>query len=110
MKRVEATIDPFKLDEVRACLELLGVGGATINEVVSFGSNLGAPSVGTRWPAGCIPQVQLSAVVADAFAAEVLEAIVAAARTGRAGDGRIVIAPVEEVVRVRTGERGPVAI
>jgi nitrogen regulatory protein P-II 1 len=110
MKVVEATIDPFKLEDVRACLELLGVGGATINEVASFGSDLGPPSGGTRWPAGCIPQVQLSAVVPDAFAAEVLEAIAAAARTGRAGDGRIVIVPVEEVVRVRTGERGPAAI
>lgn len=110
MKLVEATIDPFKLEDVRACLELLGVGGATINEVVRFGSELGAPSGETRWSAGGIPQVKLAAVVADAFAAEVLEAITAAARTGRAVDGRIVIAPVEEIVRVRTGERGPAAI
>jgi nitrogen regulatory protein PII len=110
MKLVEVTIDAFKLEDVRARLELLGVGGATINEVTSFGGDQGAPSGSTRWLAGCIPQVQVSAVVPDAFAAEVQEALIAAACTGRAGNGRIVIAPVEEVVRVRTGERGPTAI
>jgi nitrogen regulatory protein P-II 1 len=112
MKRVDAIIKPFKLDEVKERLEAAGVQGVTVSEVKGFGRQKGHTELyrGAEYVVDFLPKVQVSVLVPDDRVKDVVETIVAAARTGRIGDGKIFITAVEEVVRIRTGERGSAAI
>ena len=112
MKRIDAIIKPFKLDEVKDRLAAVGVQGITVNEVKGFGRQKGHTELyrGAEYVVDFLPKVQISILVPDEKVPDILNAIVEGARTGRIGDGKIFITPVEEVVRIRTGERGAAAI
>jgi nitrogen regulatory protein P-II 1 len=112
MKRIDAVIKPFKLDEVKDRLAAIGVEGLTVTEVKGFGRQKGHSELyrGAEYVVDFLPKIQLSVLVADDRVTPIVEAIVEAARTGRIGDGKIFISAVEEVVRIRTGERGPAAV
>lgn len=112
MKKVEAIIKPFKLDEVKDALAEVGVKGMTVSEVKGFGRTGGKREVyrGSAYVVDFVPKVKIEIVVPDALIVSVLEAIERAAQTGRIGDGKIFVIPVEEAVRIRTGERGEDAI
>jgi len=108
MKKIEAIIKPFKLDEVKEALSKEGIQGMTVYEVKGFGRQKGHTELyrGAEYVVDFLPKVKIEVLVADEQAAAVADIIVAAARTGRIGDGKLFITPVEEVVRIRTGERG----
>lgn len=112
MKKVEAIIKPFKVDEVREALTALGVQGMTITEVKGFGRQKGHSELyrGAEYAVDFLPKVKIEIVCGDELVHPVVEAIERAAKTGRIGDGKIFIYPVDEVIRIRTGERGPDAI
>ena len=112
MKKIEAIIKPFKLDEVKEALAQEGVQGMTISEVKGFGRQRGHTELyrGAEYVVDFLPKVKIEILVEDDKAAAVTEAIITAARTGRIGDGKILILPVEDAVRIRTGERGADAI
>jgi len=112
MKRIDAIIKPFKLDEVKERLEAAGVQGVTVSEVKGFGRQKGHTELyrGAEYVVDFLPKVQVSVLVPEERVADVVETIVAAARTGRIGDGKIFVTSVEEVIRIRTGERGAAAI
>jgi nitrogen regulatory protein P-II 1 len=112
MKKIEAIIKPFKLDEVREALSDAGVVGMTITEVKGFGRQKGHSELyrGAEYVVDFLPKMKIEVVVGDALVAQVIETIENAARTGRIGDGKIFVTDVEEVVRIRTGERGPSAL
>ena len=112
MKKVEAIIKPFKLDEVKDALAEVGIKGMTVTEVKGFGRTGGKREVyrGSAYVVDFVPKVKIEVVVPDALVANVLEAVERSAKTGRIGDGKIFVCPVEEAVRIRTGERGPDAI
>ena len=112
MKQVEAIIKPFQLEEVKQALTKLGVEGMTVSEVKGFGRQKGHSELyrGAEYSIDYLPKVKIEILVPDEKAAQVVDAIVTAARTGKIGDGKIVITPVEEVIRIRTGERGAEAI
>ncbi|HJK97818.1 MAG TPA: P-II family nitrogen regulator [Polyangiaceae bacterium LLY-WYZ-14_1] len=112
MKKVEAVIKPFKLDEVKDALGEAGVQGMTVTEVRGFGRTGGKREVyrGSAYVVDFVPKVKVEVVVEDDQVVAVLEAIEKAAKTGRIGDGKIFVTPVEEAVRIRTGERGGDAI
>ena len=108
MKKIEAIIKPFKLDEVREALGAAGVQGMTVTEVKGFGRQKGHSEMyrGAEYVVDFLPKVKLEIVVADEAVHQVLEVIEHTARSGRIGDGKIFVSPVDEVVRIRTGERG----
>ncbi|MCW2599964.1 MAG: nitrogen regulatory protein 1 [Frankiales bacterium] len=112
MKLVTAILKPFKLDDVKAALEGIGVQGMTVSEVQGFGRQRGHTEVyrGAEYTVDFVPKVRVEILVDDADAGRVVDAIVAAAQTGSIGDGKVWTTLVEEVVRVRTGERGPEAL
>ena len=112
MKKIEAIIKPFKLDEVKDALDKAGITGITITESKGFGRQKGHTELyrGAEYRVEFLPKVKVEVLVDDAKAAGVVDAIVDAARTGRIGDGKIFVSPVEDAVRIRTGERGPNAI
>jgi len=112
MKKIEAVIKPFKLDEVKDSLARVGVQGLTVSEVKGFGRQKGHTEVyrGAEYVVDFLPKLQLEIVVNDDKVTEVVEAILQAARTGRIGDGKIFVVPIEEAVRIRTGERGSDAL
>jgi nitrogen regulatory protein P-II 1 len=112
MKRIDAIIKPFKLDEVKDRLATVGVQGLTVNEVKGFGRQKGHTELyrGAEYVVDFLPKVQISILVPDDLVSDTVDAIVAGARTGRIGDGKIFITPVEDVVRIRTGERGSGAV
>lgn len=112
MKKIEAIIKPFKLDEVKAALAELGVKGMTLTEVKGFGRTGGKREVyrGSAYVVDFVPKVKLEIVVPDELTHEVVEAIMKAAQTGRIGDGKIFVLPIEEAIRIRTGERGEAAV
>ena len=112
MKLVTAIIKPFKLDEVREALSAIGVQGITVTEVKGFGRQKGHTELyrGAEYVVDFLPKVKLEIVIADDMVERAVEAIRKAAHTGRIGDGKIFVSSVEEVVRIRTGERGPSAI
>ncbi len=112
MKKVEAIIKPFKLDEVKESLSSIGVQGLTVSEVKGFGRQKGHTELyrGAEYVVDFLPKVKLEIIVKDELVSQVVEAITKAAKTGRIGDGKIFVLPVDEVVRIRTGERGPDAI
>ena len=112
MKKIEAIVKPFKLDEVREALSEVGVTGLTVTEVKGFGRQKGHTELyrGAEYVVDFLPKVQVSILVPDDRTGETVEAIMEGARTGRIGDGKIFITPVEEVIRIRTGERGAAAV
>jgi nitrogen regulatory protein P-II 1 len=112
MKKVEAIIKPFKLDEVKEGLAAVGVQGLTVSEVKGFGRQKGHTELyrGAEYVVDFLPKVKLEILGRDEQVAEVIDAIEKAARTGRIGDGKIFVVPVEEVIRIRTGERGGNAV
>lgn len=112
MKKIEAIIKPFKLDDVRESLREAGVQGMTVTEVSGFGRSLGQREVyrGVEYVVDLIPKLKLEVVVTDDMVESVIEAIAEAAFTGKIGDGKIFVLPVEEAMRIRTGERGPSAV
>ncbi|GAB2725905.1 P-II family nitrogen regulator [Comamonas piscis] len=112
MKLVVAVIKPFKLDEVREALSDIGVQGITVSEVKGFGRQKGHTELyrGAEYVVDFLPKVKLEIAVAEDLVDRVIEAIENAARTGKIGDGKIFVSPLEQVVRIRTGETGPNAI
>ncbi len=112
MKKVEAIIKPFKLDEVREALSEIGVTGLTVTEVKGFGRQKGHTELyrGAEYVVDFVPKVKVEVVVADSLVERAIEAVVKAARTGKIGDGKIFITNVEQVVRIRTGESGEAAV
>jgi len=112
MKKIEAIIKPFKLDEVKEALNEIGIKGITVSEVKGFGRQKGHTELyrGTEYVVDFLPKIKLEIVVKEEFAASVVETIVKAAKTGRIGDGKVFVYPVEEVIRIRTGEKGEDAI
>ena len=112
MKKIEAIIKPFKLDEVKEALSKQGIQGMTISEVKGFGRQKGHTELyrGAEYVVDFLPKIKVEVLVEDEKAAAIADAITTAARTGHIGDGKIFITPVDEVVRIRTGERGAAAI
>ena len=112
MKKVEAIIKPFKLDEVREALSDLGVSGLTVTEVKGFGRQKGHTELyrGAEYVVDFLPKVKVEVIVGDALVERAIEALVKAARTGKIGDGKIFVTDVAQVVRIRTGESGEDAI
>jgi nitrogen regulatory protein P-II 1 len=112
MKKIEAILKPFKLDEVREALSEIGVTGLTVTEVKGFGRQKGHTELyrGAEYVVDFLPKVKLEVVVADTLVDRAMEAIIAAARTGKIGDGKIFVTSVEQVVRIRTGESGEAAV
>ncbi len=112
MKKIEAIIKPFKLDEVKEALSEVGIQGLTAAEVKGFGRQKGHTELyrGAEYVVDFLPKIKVEVVVPDDRVARVVEAIAKAARTGRIGDGKIFVLPVDEVVRIRTGEHGDEAI
>ena len=112
MKKIEAVIKPFKLDDVKDALHEVGVSGITVSEVKGFGRQKGHTELyrGAEYVIDFLPKVKVEVVVEDILVENVIEAITQAARTGRIGDGKIFVTPIDEAVRIRTGDRGPDAI
>jgi nitrogen regulatory protein P-II 1 len=112
LKKVEAIIKPFKLDEVKEALNEIGIQGITIGEVKGFGRQKGHTELyrGAEYVVDFIPKIKMEIIVSDEMVGKVVDAIEQAAKTGRIGDGKIFVTPVEEVVRIRTGERGEDAL
>jgi nitrogen regulatory protein P-II 1 len=112
MKKIEAIIKPFKLDEVKNALAEVGIQGITVSEVKGFGRQKGHTELyrGAEYTIDFLPKVKVEIVVPDEKCSQVVETIQASAKTGRIGDGKIFILPCEEVIRIRTGERGAAAI
>ena len=112
MKLVTAIIKPFKLDEVREALSAIGVQGITVTEVKGFGRQKGHTELyrGAEYVVDFLPKIKLEAAIDEALLEQVIEAIEAAARTGKIGDGKIFVTAIEQVVRIRTGETGKSAL
>ena len=112
MKKIEAVIKPFKLDDVKDALNAIGIAGMTVTEVKGFGRQKGHVELyrGAEYDIAFIPKVKLEIVVSDAIAEKVVATIMEKAKTGKIGDGKIFISKVEEVIRIRTGEKGETAI
>jgi nitrogen regulatory protein P-II 1 len=112
MKKVEAIIKPFKLDEVKEALSGIGVDGLTVTEVKGFGRQKGHTELyrGAEYVVDFLPKIKLEIVVGDEQVDAVIEAVVGAANTGKIGDGKIFVLPLDEVIRIRTGERGAEAV
>ncbi|MHB8869636.1 MAG: P-II family nitrogen regulator [Thermoleophilia bacterium] len=112
MRKIEAIIKPFKLDEVKDALQAVGVNGLTVSEVKGFGRQRGHTEVfrGVEYQVDFVPKVKVEVVVESAAAPAVVDAIVRAAQTGKIGDGKIFVSPMEDVIRIRTGERGTDAL
>jgi len=112
MKKIEAVIKPFKLDEVKEALHGIGIQGMTVTEVKGFGRQKGHTELyrGAEYVVDFLPKVKLEVAVADELLEKAVDAIVQAANTGRIGDGKIFVFDVEETIRIRTGERGPDAV
>ncbi|MGD9160659.1 MAG: P-II family nitrogen regulator [Desulfobacteraceae bacterium] len=112
MKKLEAIIKPFKLDEVKDALTSIGVKGITVSEVKGFGRQRGHKEIyrGAEYQVDFVPKVKIEVVVDASIANDAIEAIKTSAETGQIGDGKIFLLPVEEAVRIRTGEKGKDAI
>ena len=112
MKKIEAIIKPFKLDDVKEALSQVGVEGLTVTEVKGFGRQKGHTELyrGAEYVVDFLPKVKLEVVVSDEIVERVINAISDAANTGKIGDGKIFVLPLEEAIRIRTGERGPAAV
>jgi len=112
MKKIEAIIKPFKLEEVKSALAGLGVQGLTVSEVKGFGRQKGHTEIyrGSEYTVDFLPKIKIELVLADAQVTGVIEAIVKAAKTGKIGDGKIFVSPVEKAIRIRTEETGEQAV
>ncbi len=112
MRKIEAIIKPFKLDEVKEALHSIGIQGMTVTEVKGFGRQKGHTELyrGAEYVVDFLPKIKIEIAVSDDMADKTVQAIVDAANTGRIGDGKIFVLPVEETIRIRTGERGPDAV
>jgi nitrogen regulatory protein P-II 1 len=112
MRLITAIIKPFRLDDVKAALEALGVAGLTVGEVQGFGRQKGHTEVyrGAEYTVDLVPKLKVEVLVDDFDADKIVDAVVDAARTGSIGDGKVWVTPVDHLVRVRTGERGPDAL
>ncbi len=112
MKKIEAVIKPFKLDEVKEALHEVGVKGLTVTEAKGFGRQRGHTELyrGAEYVVDFLPKVKIEVVLEDEQVERAIDAVLQAARTGRIGDGKIFVSPVEEVIRIRTGEKGADAI
>jgi len=112
MKKIEAVIKPFKLDEVKDALNAIGVQGITVTEVKGFGRQKGHTELyrGAEYVVDFLPKVKIEIIAADNLVSKIVSTIETSAKTGRIGDGKIFVTPVEEVIRIRTGERGEAAI
>ncbi len=112
MKKIEAIIKPFKLDEVKSALTKIGVQGMTVTEVKGFGRQRGHTEVyrGAEYRIDFLPKAKIEVIVSDEMVSQVIETIERSAKTGKIGDGKIFVSPVEEVIRIRTAERGKDAI
>ena len=112
MKKIEAIIKPFKLDEVKDKLNDLGIQGITVSEVKGFGRQKGHTELyrGAEYVVDFLPKIKMEIVIADSLVEDVVNAIVKAGQTGRIGDGKIFVTTIEEAIRIRTGERGEEAV
>ena len=112
MKKIESVIKPFKLDDVREALSAIGITGMTVTEVKGFGRQKGHSEMyrGAEYQVDFLPKIKLEVVVADELVEQVIEAILATARTGKIGDGKVFVYPLEHAVRIRTGEEDNEAI
>ena len=112
MKKIEAIVKPFKLDEVREALSEVGITGLTVTEVKGFGRQKGHTELyrGAEYVVDFLPKVKVEVIVQEAQVDAAIEAIVKAARTGKIGDGKIFVTPIEQVIRIRTGETGADAL
>jgi nitrogen regulatory protein P-II 1 len=112
MRKIEAIIKPFKLDAVKDALNALGIKGMTVTEVRGYGRQLGHTEIyrGTEYQVEFLPKIKIDIVVAASLADRVVEEIRASANTGKIGDGKIFVTPIESVTRIRTGEKGKDAI
>jgi nitrogen regulatory protein P-II 1 len=112
MKKIEAVIKPFKLDEVKEALHEIGVQGMTVTEVKGFGRQKGHTELyrGAEYVVDFLPKIKIEIAISDDLADKVVEAIAGAANTGRIGDGKIFVLSIEQAVRIRTGERGDEAL
>ena len=112
MKKIEAIIKPFKLEEVKDALSEIGIEGMTVSEVKGFGRQKGHTEIyrGSEYTVDFLPKIKIEAVVPDAQLGPALEAIQSAARTGRIGDGKIFVSDILDVIRIRTGETGALAV
>lgn len=112
MKKIEAVIKPFKLEEVKSALTGLGVQGLTVTEVKGFGRQKGHTEIyrGSEYAVDFLPKIKIEIVLADAQVAGAIEAIIKAAKTGKIGDGKIFVSPMEKAVRIRTEETGEQAV
>jgi nitrogen regulatory protein PII len=112
MKKIEAIIKPFKLDEVKEALSSVGIEGMTVSEVKGFGRQKGHTEIyrGNEYTVDFLPKIKIEIVLADNLVSGAVEAIVKAAKTGKIGDGKVFVSPMEEVIRIRTEERGERAV
>ncbi len=112
MRKIEAIIKPFKLDEVKEALHGIGIQGMTVTEVKGFGRQKGHTELyrGAEYVVDFLPKIKIEIAASDEMADKAVQAIVEAANTGRIGDGKIFVLPVEETIRIRTGERGTDAV
>jgi nitrogen regulatory protein P-II 1 len=112
MKKIEAIVKPFKLDEVKDALTKIGIQGMTVSEVRGFGRQKGQAEYyrGTEYKVDFVPKSKIELIVPDELVSQVIETIQRAAKTGKIGDGKIFLSSVDEVIRIRTGERGKEAI
>jgi len=112
MKKIEAIIKPFKLDEVKEALQAIGIAGLTVTEVKGFGRQKGHTELyrGAEYTVDFLPKIKMEIVVSDEIAAKTVETIQKAAATGKIGDGKIFVSKLEDIVRIRTGETGESAI
>ena len=112
MKKIEAIIKPFKLEEVKESLDAIGIRGITVSEVKGFGRQKGHTELyrGAEYVVDFLPKIKIELVLPDSQVDQAVEAIISAAKTGRIGDGKIFILPMHEVIRIRTGEKGEDAV
>jgi nitrogen regulatory protein P-II 1 len=112
MKKIEAVIKPFKLDEVKDALNEIGIQGMTVTEVKGFGRQKGHTELyrGAEYVVDFIPKIKIEIVTSEALAPKVVKVIATAAKTGKIGDGKIFVYPVEDIIRIRTGEQGEAAV
>jgi nitrogen regulatory protein P-II 1 len=112
MKKIEAIVKPFKLDEVKEALQGVGIQGMTVTEVKGFGRQKGHTELyrGAEYVVDFLPKIKIELAVSDELSDKAVQAIVEAANTGRIGDGKIFVSEIEEAIRIRTGERGPDAV
>jgi len=112
MKKIEAVVKPFKLEDVKSALNALGVQGMTVAEVKGFGRQKGHTEIyrGSEYVVDFLPKIKVEVVLADSLVNSAVEAIVKAAKTGKIGDGKIFVSPIQDVIRIRTGETGEQAV